>query len=89
MQRFIVIGGGVAGHRAAIELSRCAPAATIDLVRRGVIDRDESVVVCVTGNGYKTAEVMQDRLLQPVNLGRAFKEFEAWMENRRAPAPAV
>ena len=26
--------------------------------RRGVIDRDESVVVCVTGNGYKTAEVM-------------------------------
>jgi NADPH-dependent 2,4-dienoyl-CoA reductase/sulfur reductase-like enzyme len=32
MQRFIVIGGGVAGHRAAIELSRCAPAAGIDLV---------------------------------------------------------
>lgn len=32
MQRFIVIGGGVAGHRAAIELSRCAPTATIDLV---------------------------------------------------------
>jgi hypothetical protein len=43
----------------------------------------------VTGNGYKTAEVMQDRLLQPVNLGRAFKEFEAWFENRRAAAPAV
>jgi threonine synthase len=64
-------------------------AATIDLVRRGVIDRDESVVVCVTGNGYKTAEVMQDRLLQPVNLGRAFKEFEAWFENRRAAAPAL
>jgi len=64
-------------------------AATIDLVRRGIIDRDESVVVCVTGNGYKTAEVMQDRLLQPVNLGRSFKEFEAWMENRRAAAPAV
>jgi NADPH-dependent 2,4-dienoyl-CoA reductase/sulfur reductase-like enzyme len=32
MPRFIVIGGGVAGHRAAIELSRCAPDATIDLV---------------------------------------------------------
>jgi threonine synthase len=64
-------------------------AATIDLVRRGVIDRDESVVVCVTGNGYKTAEVMQDRLLKPVNLGRAFKEFEAWFEGRRAPAPAL
>ena len=59
-------------------------AATIDLVRRGVIDRDESVVVCVTGNGYKTAEVMKDRLLNPVNLGRAFKEFEAWWESRQA-----
>jgi threonine synthase len=64
-------------------------AATIDLVRRGVIEPDESVVVCVTGNGYKTAEVMQDRLMKPVNLGRSFKEFETWIETRRAPAPAV
>jgi threonine synthase len=64
-------------------------AATIDLVRRGVIEPDESVVVCVTGNGYKTAEVVQDRLLKPVNLGRSFKEFEAWIESRGAAAPAV
>jgi threonine synthase len=64
-------------------------AATIDLVRRGVIDPDESVVVCVTGNGYKTAEVIQDRLLKPVSLGRAFKEFEAWFEGRRVTAPAL
>jgi threonine synthase len=63
-------------------------AATIDLVRRGVIEPDESVVVCVTGNGYKTAEVMADRLLAPVNLGRSFKEFEAWFETRRATATA-
>ena len=64
-------------------------AATIDLVRRGVIERDESVVVCVTGNGYKTAEVMKDRLLTPVNLGRSFKEFESWFEGRRAAAAAT
>jgi anthranilate 1,2-dioxygenase ferredoxin reductase component len=32
MQRFIVIGGGVAGHRAAVELARHASSATIDLV---------------------------------------------------------
>jgi NADPH-dependent 2,4-dienoyl-CoA reductase/sulfur reductase-like enzyme len=32
MQRFVVVGGGVAGHRAAIELARRAPAATIDLL---------------------------------------------------------
>ena len=61
-------------------------AATIDLVRRGVIEPDESVVVCVTGNGYKTAEVMADRLLAPVNLGKSFKQFEAWLETRRASA---
>ncbi len=61
-------------------------AATIDLVRRGVIEPDESVVVCVTGNGYKTAEVMADRLLSPVNLGKSFKQFEAWLETRRASA---
>jgi threonine synthase len=59
-------------------------AAAIDLVRRGVIEPDESVVVCVTGNGYKTAEVMADRLQTPVNLGRSFKQFEAWLETRRA-----
>jgi threonine synthase len=61
-------------------------AATIDLVRRGAIKKDESVVVCVTGNGYKTAEVVSDRLAEPVHLGRAFKEFEAWWESRRAIA---
>jgi threonine synthase len=58
-------------------------AAAIELVRRGAIGRDESVVVAVTGNGYKTAEVVQGRLTQPVYLSRAFKEFEAWWESRR------
>src|SRR4029434_11230583 len=32
-------------------------AATRALIRRGVIKPTESVVVCITGNGYKTAEV--------------------------------
>jgi threonine synthase len=35
-------------------------AGAIDLIRRGVIDRKESIVVCVTGNGYKTADVIKD-----------------------------
>jgi threonine synthase len=63
-------------------------AGTIDLVRRGVIGRDESVVVCVTGNGYKTAEVVKERLAAPVHLSRAFKEFEAWYDARQAASPA-
>jgi threonine synthase len=61
-------------------------AATIDLVSRGVIPRDESIVVCVTGNGYKTAEVVSDRLAAPVRLSRSFKEFEAWHTARLAIA---
>ena len=58
-------------------------AATIELVNRGVIAKDESVVVCVTGNGYKTSEVVQERLTAPVHLSRAFKDFEAWWESRQ------
>jgi threonine synthase len=59
-------------------------AGTIDLVERGVIGRGESVVVCITGNGYKTAEVVSGQLAEPVRLSRAFKEFEAWWESRQA-----
>jgi threonine synthase len=61
-------------------------AAAIDLVQRGVIPRNESIVVCVTGNGYKTAEVVADTVTRPVRLTRAFKDFESWHESRAAMA---
>jgi threonine synthase len=61
-------------------------AAAIDLIKRGVIPRDDSIVVCVTGNGYKTAEVVNGKVAEPVRLTRAFKEFEAWHESRQALA---
>ncbi len=61
-------------------------AAAIDLVRRGVIPPDESIVVCITGNGYKTAEVVSGRLTDPVHLSRRFNDFQAWMETRVAIA---
>jgi threonine synthase len=61
-------------------------AGTIDLVKRGVIGANESAVVCITGNGYKTAEVVAGTLSEPVRLSRAFKEFEAWQESRQALA---
>jgi threonine synthase len=61
-------------------------AGAIDLIRRGVIDRKESIVVCVTGNGYKTADVIKDRLSPPVRLSRAFKDFEAWWEKKGSGA---
>jgi threonine synthase len=33
-------------------------AATRQLIERGAIPRDESIVICITGNGYKTIEVL-------------------------------
>jgi threonine synthase len=63
-------------------------AAALDLVARGVIPRDESIVVCITGNGYKTAEILRDRVAQPVRLGRGFSEFEEWWGRETASATA-
>jgi threonine synthase len=61
-------------------------AATIELVRRGAIKPDESTVVCITGNGYKTTDVVAGHVSAPVRLGRGFKEFEGWIESRQALA---
>jgi threonine synthase len=46
------------------------------LVQRGVIKPNDSVVVCITGNGYKTAEVMFDRVATPTRIGRSLADFE-------------
>jgi len=51
-------------------------AATKVLIKRGVIKANESVVVCITGNGFKTAEVMRDRVAKPITIGRSLAEFE-------------
>ena len=63
------------------------PSTDGDLIHRGAIPRDESIVVCVTGNGYKTTEVVAREVAQPVRLSRAFKDFEAWWASR-ATEPA-
>jgi threonine synthase len=52
-------------------------AATRRLIERGAIPRDESIVVCVTGNGYKTVEALRDRAVEPIRVGRSLGDFEA------------
>ena len=52
-------------------------ASTRKLIERGAIDPDESIVICVTGNGYKTADVMNGRGIEPIRIGRSLAEFEA------------
>ena len=51
------------------------------LVAKGVIRSDESVVLCITGNGYKTSEIVADAVAKPVRLSRSFKDFEKYVES--------
>ncbi|MEC7767651.1 MAG: threonine synthase, partial [Acidobacteriota bacterium] len=57
-------------------------AATLMLVKEGVIDPDDSVVLAITGNGYKTSDAVSDWVTTPVQLGRSLKEFEAYLGSR-------
>ncbi len=63
-------------------------AVTKKLIEQGRIPRDESIVICVTGNGYKTSEVVVERLAQPAHLGRSLKEFDEYYASRPDAAAA-
>jgi threonine synthase len=64
-------------------------AATRALIKRGAIKRHESVVVCITGNGYKTAEVMLDRVPKAVEIDRSLADFERKITPPAAASPAA
>lgn len=57
-------------------------AAGMQLIKDGTIPKDESIVICITGNGYKTSDVMTKNLTAPVNLSRSLKEFENFCSNQ-------
>ena len=50
------------------------------LIDQGRIDRDESIVVCITGNGLKTQEPMLERMPRPVLIKPTMEQFEALLE---------
>ena len=56
------------------------------LIKQGVIKSNQSVVVCITGNGYKTAEVMMGRVAQPTRIGRSLADFERALAPQAAQA---
>jgi threonine synthase len=64
-------------------------AATRALVKRGVIKSGESVVICITGNGFKTAEVMFDRVARPTQIGRSLSDFDRAIGSRIGEAAAA
>jgi threonine synthase len=54
-------------------------AVTRKLIERGLLPRDESIVICVTGNGYKTIELLTS-IVNPIRIGRSLSEFDAVLE---------
>ena len=54
------------------------------LIEQGRIDRDESIVVCITGNGLKTQEPLLERMPKPVVIKPTLEEFEALLETHLA-----
>ena len=60
--------------------------ATKQLIDRGVIPRDESIVICITGNGYKTIELLNGKGVQPIHIGRSLADFEAAVAPSAMPA---
>ena len=63
-------------------------AATKQLAERGVLPRNEPVVICITGNGYKTVEALVGRGPEPTRIGRSLAEFEA-AEGTKSEGPRV
>jgi threonine synthase len=49
---------------------------TKKLIERGIIPRDESILISVTGNGLKTQEAVQDKVGRPLIIEAKFSEFE-------------
>ena len=52
-------------------------AAAKQLIEQGVIPRDESIVLCITGNGLKTQEPLVNRLGQAVRIRPTIASFES------------
>ena len=69
-------------------------AVTKKLIEQGRIPRDESIVISVTGNGYKTLEAVSASVAAPFSINARLQEFDAPLstqlapQTRRAPAGA-
>jgi threonine synthase len=55
-------------------------AVALKLINQGRIKRDETVVVSITGNGYKTLEAVAGSIEQPAIIEARLKDFDALFE---------
>ncbi len=59
-------------------------AAARKLIEQGRIPRDEPIVICITGNGLKTLEVMGARLAEPVRIRPSLGAFDRALADLKA-----
>jgi len=55
-------------------------AVTKKLIEQGRIKRDETVVVAITGNGYKTLEAVAGAIEQPITIEARLRDFDTLFE---------
>ena len=58
------------------------------LIDQGTIPREESIVLCITGNGLKTQEPLANRLGQAVRIKPTLASFESSLTGQLSGAPA-
>ena len=59
------------------------------LIEQGRLPRDESIVLCITGNGLKTQEAIIDAVSKPRLIGPSLREFDALAEADEAARKAA
>ncbi len=64
-------------------------ACTIKLIQSGRIPRDESICVCITGNGLKTVEVMQGQFATSPVINAKMNEFDELAKELEETHPHV
>mgnify|MGYP001772858171 CR=1 FL=1 len=55
-------------------------AVTKKLIEKNIIPKDEEIVVCITGNGLKTQEVLVDNIKDTLHIKPSLKEFDNLIE---------
>ncbi|MEM6562185.1 MAG: pyridoxal-phosphate dependent enzyme, partial [Planctomycetota bacterium] len=59
------------------------------LIQNGTINKDESIVVCVTGNGLKTIEAVADELDRPAAIDAKLAAFDDYVDRHGSPTPST
>ncbi len=62
-------------------------AVTKKLIQQGRIPRDESIVISITGNGYKTLEVVAQSVEKPFTINANLKTFDELYLQLTQPTP--